>query len=122
MSVMESTTARAREQSTGATYPRIVDEICRALTAREVARAVGVGERSVQNWRAGTTRPQGAPREALLDLYYLVTVLDDVYTPEGVQVWLTGRAKPLGGQRPLEVFAGGERERVIALATQIRDY
>lgn len=117
-----ATTKRRTHRPGGGTYARIVGEICRALSAREVAKATGVGERTVQNWRAGVTRPQGASREALLDLYYLVTVLDDVYTPEGVEVWLTGRAKPLEGQRPLEVFASGERDRVVALATQVRDY
>lgn len=123
ITVVEPTVAaRTRQRRAGETYARIVDDICGVLSARDVAHAVGVGERSVQNWRAGTTRPQGPAREALLDLYYLMTVLNDIYTPEGVEVWLRGRAKPFAGQRPLEVFASGERERVIALATQIRDY
>jgi transcriptional regulator with XRE-family HTH domain len=118
-----SATTRTREaRGIAGTYARIVHEICRVLSAREVAEAVGVGERTVQNWRAGTTQPRGGAREALLDLHFVVDALSDVYTEEGVEVVLRGRAKTLNDRRPLEVFASGDRETVVRLAGQLRDY
>ncbi|MQA76574.1 MAG: DUF2384 domain-containing protein [Solirubrobacterales bacterium] len=121
---MSSTTKAAKRRAPGENggYARIVKEIGRALSAREVAEAVGVGERSVQNWRAGAARPRGAAREALLDLHYVIAALSDVYTEEGVEVVLRGRARALDDRRPLEVFAAGEREAVVRLAGQLRDY
>ena len=124
MSPMRTKTpSRARgAQAAGRTYQRIVREVMAMLTAREVGIAVGVGERTVQNWAAGATRPQGDARDALLDLHYAIEALSDVYTPEGVETILHGRSKALGGRRPLEVFAAGEREAVVELAASRRDY
>lgn len=117
------TTSRVQDgRGESRTYQRIVREVMATLSAREVAEAVGVGERTVQNWAAGATRPQDDARDALLDLHYAIEALSDVYTPEGVQTILHGRSKALGGRHPLEVFAAGEREAVVELAASRRDY
>lgn len=121
MSVMAST-VKDRIAPERATYARVVAEIGRFLSAKEIGGAVGVGQRTVQNWRAATSRPRGDAREALLDLHFVISALGDVYTEEGVGVVLRGRAKSLGGRRPLEVFAVGERDAVVELAGQLRDF
>jgi hypothetical protein len=121
MSVMASPSTARAPAAAGETYARIVNEIGRVLSAGEIAAAVGVGERSVQNWRAGASRPRGAAREALLDLHFVVDALSDVYTDEGVELVLRGRARALGDRRPLEVFGSGERDAVVRLAGQLRD-
>jgi hypothetical protein len=55
------------------------------------------------------------------ELDYVRTQLLDVYTPEGAEVWLTSRHRLLDGQRPTDLIALGEGERVLTLVAQLQD-
>ena len=101
-------------------YARLVDEVRDALTARELAEVAGVGERQVHYWSAGTSRPRGRARDRLLEVHYLVGNLLDVYAPEGVEVFLHGRNRELGGRRPLDLMRRGEFEPVAELVERLR--
>lgn len=116
------TTMFSMKQQTQAegVYARLVEEVRAALTAREVAEVAGVGERQVHYWSAGTSRPRGGPRERLLELHYLVGNLLDVYTPEGVEVFLHARNRELGGRRPLDLARDGEFAPVAEIVERLR--
>lgn len=45
--------------------------------------------------------------------------LGEVYTPEGVQIWLTSKHKLLGDERPWDLLERGEGERVLAVVRQL---
>ena len=102
-------------------YQRIVGDVRAApLTAEEIAGIVGVEERQVYNWAAGTSRPKGGNRDRLLEIYYIVTVLREVYTPEGVDIWLHGRNRVLEGQRPIDLLLSGEFQPVVHAVEQLK--
>jgi hypothetical protein len=82
-------------------------------TAAEVAAITGVKERQVQHWVAGTHRPTGAKRDRLLELAYIVERLSDVYRPEGIDIWIHGRNRDLGGQRPIDLLRQGDFAAVL---------
>lgn len=95
-------------------YARIVEDIREtALTTAELAGIAGVKERQVQHWAAGSHHPKGATRDKLLEVAYLVERLRDVYTPEGADIWIHGRNRDLGGQRPVDLLRRGEFEPVL---------
>jgi uncharacterized protein (DUF2384 family) len=101
-------------------YPRIVDDIREAsVTTVELAEITGVRERQVQNWASGTNRPSGEARNRLLELNYIIGLLRDVYTTEGIEIWLHGRNRDLAGRRPIDMLKSGDFEEVLQLIDQL---
>jgi hypothetical protein len=95
-------------------YSRIIEDLREtALTAGEVASIAGVKERQVQHWVKGTHRPTGTKRDRLLELAYIIERLRDVYKPEGVDIWIHGRNRELGGQRPIDLLQHGDFATVL---------
>jgi hypothetical protein len=45
--------------------------------------------------------------------------LGEVYTPEGVEVWLAGHNRSLGGERAIDLIDRGEGERVLAVIERL---
>lgn len=109
---MSSTTAR---DLPGSSYQHLVNEIRRAgrLTAAELAALTGVKERQVHNWASGGSRPQDESRDRLVDVHYVVRTLSEIYVPEGVEIWLHGRNRGLGGRRPIDLLMQGDFDPVI---------
>jgi DNA-binding transcriptional regulator YiaG len=118
---MAKAPSTARERDRNVTYMRIVDDVTGSvITQGELANAVGASVRTVQNWTAGGTTPRGSAAHRLLDVQHIVHQLREVYTDEGVQIWLRSRNRNLGGHRPIELLADdqvdavlGEVERVL---------
>jgi uncharacterized protein (DUF2384 family) len=50
----------------------------------------------------------------------LLDALSTVYTTEGIGVWLYGRNKLLGNQRPIDLLRDGEIERVEQAVESLR--
>jgi transcriptional regulator with XRE-family HTH domain len=97
-----------------ALYARIVQEARDGgLSASDVARVVGVADRQVRNWSSGASAPRGGTRDKLLELHYVTRQLRDVYTREGAEIWLHGRKKSLGAQRPIDLLAEGRFDEVL---------
>ncbi|UNX53437.1 DUF2384 domain-containing protein [Georgenia sp. TF02-10] len=95
-------------------YPRVVSELRgSALTNAEIGTLTGVSERQVQRWASGSSRPEGDSRARLLELKYVVDHLRDVYTEDGVEIWLHGRNRGLGGQRPIDLLEAGQFDVVL---------
>jgi hypothetical protein len=95
-------------------YARIIEDLREtALTATELAAITGVKERQVQHWAAGTHRPSGTKRDRLLELAYIIERLGDVYRPEGIDIWIHGRNRELGGVRPIDLLEQGDFSTVL---------
>jgi hypothetical protein len=105
----------------GEVYSRIVSDLREIVSTDELAKVIGIHSRQVQNWAAGRNRPQGDNRDYLLGVHYLVRRLRDVYRPEGVEIWLHSRNREFGGERPLDLLAAGEYERVLAAVERLAD-
>jgi hypothetical protein len=102
-------------------YARIVCDIREsALTTIELAEITGVKERQVHHWAAGSHRPTGPTRDRLLEVAYIVEQLQEVYAPEGVDIWLHGRNRSLGAERPIDLLRAGEFTRVLAAVDRLK--
>lgn len=107
--------------TSGASYPHIVEDVRRlGITTAEIAQITGVRERQVQNWAAGSSKPQSETRDRLVDVHYLVHLLKEVYKPEGIEIWLHCRNRGLGGQRPIDLLVEGEFEPVLNAVERLR--
>jgi DNA-binding transcriptional regulator YiaG len=81
-----------------------------APTQTELAHAVGVSLRTVQNWeRSGAS---GSPRQ-LRDLEELWTVLKDSMKISDIPTWLRSANDAFGGQRPLDLLKEGKAPDII---------
>jgi uncharacterized protein (DUF2384 family) len=95
-----------------------VDQIVHALsglgfTQKQIARAAGATDRSVRNWATtGAIRP--AYDERIRELTEISLLLSDTATPRGVTQWLSARNVLLDNQRPIDLIAKGESEKVRA--------
>lgn len=117
---MPTTSARPAAQAGGSPlYRHVVADTRRALSLVEIGQITGVGDRAVQNWANGTSRPDGASRERLLELKYVIEQLSDVYTDEGIEIWLHARQRALGGRRPLDLLREGEFEAILAVVERL---
>ncbi len=67
----------------------------------------------MQNWVSGANRPTGQTRDRLLEVHYIVEQLRDVYSPEGIDIWLHGRNRTLDGQRPIDLLREGAFEEIL---------
>jgi hypothetical protein len=88
----------------------------RQLPARVVSEATGANIRTVERWRAGSTPRRHAYRIRLDDLAAVMELLGDVMAPRARQAWLTARSAYLGWQRPVDVLAAGDFDRVRGAA------
>lgn len=100
-------------------YRHVVADARRALTLAEIGEIVGAGERAVQKWAAGAARPEGAKRDRLLELQYVIEELSDVYKPEGIDIWLHAPQRALEGRRPIDMLKAGDFEIVLQLVQRL---
>jgi DNA-binding transcriptional regulator YiaG len=95
-------------------YARIIRDLREtALTTTEIGAITRVKERQVQNWAAGSNKPNAPARDRLLEVAYIVGELRNVYAPEGIDIWIHGRNKSLGGQRPIDLLINGDFPTVL---------
>ena len=87
-----------------------------AVPSRILADVTGAGMRSVERWRAGVVPRRHAYVQRLDDLGAVLELLGPSMTSRGKGTWLTSRSAYLGFQRPVDVLAAGEFERVLGAA------
>jgi hypothetical protein len=96
------------------------NDIVRALgrvgfTQKAIAQATGATDRSVRNWATtGAIRP--AYDERIRELSEISLLLSDTLTPRGVTQWLSARNVLLDDERPIDLIAKGQSDRVKAAA------
>src|SRR3954470_24560195 len=94
------------------------NDIVRALarvgfTQKQIANATGATDRSVRNWAAtGAIRP--TYDERIRELSEISLLLSQTATPRGVTQWLNARNRSLDNERPIDLIARGEADRVRA--------
>jgi uncharacterized protein (DUF2384 family) len=92
------------------------------LSSAEIGEIVGVGTRQVQNWASGNGTPASTKRlRQLLDLEYVLDLVTEVFDDEGATMWLHARNRQLDGQRPLDLIAKSDTDRVIGLLDRLAD-
>jgi hypothetical protein len=91
-------------------------EVIRRLPTRVVSEATGANQRTVERWRAGIGPRRAEYRIKLEDLAAILEILGGQMGPGAWQGWLTGRSAHLGWERPVELLAAGEFDRVRGAA------
>ena len=80
------------------------------LTQTELAHALGISLRTVQNWeRAGVA---GRPRQ-LRDLEELWTILKESIKGPDIPAWLRSENESFGGNRPIDLLKEGKARDII---------
>lgn len=96
------------------TFVGVMQEVgASGLTQAELAKAVGASVRTLQTWAAGTSQPTGVRAIRLLDVKLILEKLRDIYTEEGIRIWLHSRNGHLGMRRPIELLEQGEIDQVL---------
>jgi hypothetical protein len=104
-----------------ALFSRIVENVRQAaLTTAEIAAIVGVDERQVYNWASRASKPRGQNKDRLLEVKYIVEALGEIYTPEGIDIWLHGRNRSLRGEKPIDLLTAGDFKTVIAAIDRLK--
>jgi len=91
------------------------------ISAREIAQLLNTRPETLSRWRGGTTDPQPRHRDTLLQLWWLVNELSELYDPSDAHLWLFSPHKLLNGERPVDLIQRGEGDRVLKIITQLRD-
>ena len=105
---------QVKRRQTHATFVGVMQEVgASGLTQAELAKAVGASVRTLQTWAAGTSQPTGVRATRLLDVKLILEKLRDVYTEEGIRIWLHSRNSDLGMRRPIELLEQGEIDAVL---------
>lgn len=105
----------------GSTYASLVRDIrSSGVSFGDIAAVTGVRERQVQHWAAGSSRPRDETRDRLVDVYYLVRQLAEVYRPEGIDIWLHARNRELDGSRPIDLLTNGDVESVVQAVERLQ--
>lgn len=107
-------TTRQPTDNNNVSFMRLIDGVTEhVFTQSELAAAVGAAERTVQNWASGHTKPRGDAATRVLDLVHLVQELGQVYTDEGIQIWLKSRNRNLNHRRPIDLLSEGHVDEVL---------
>lgn len=91
-------------------------ETLRRLPARVVSEATGANQRTVERWRAGIGPRRAEYRLKLDDLAAILEILGPQMAPRAWQAWLTARSAHLGWQRPIDLLADGDFDKVRGAA------
>lgn len=81
------------------------------LTQAQLASAIGVSERTVQNWEAGRVSPQAERR--VRDLVELRETLDRYVAPGALQQWLISPNEAFAGDAPRDWIIEGRTRDVL---------
>ena len=86
--------------------PRFIDELATngGLKGVDIANITEVSKATVSRWKAGNIKPQPQSELILSDLHYVVSRLQEFYTPEDIRTWLYARHPQLDGERAIDAI------------------
>lgn len=85
------------------------------IDTADVARVSGSHARSVNRWHTAQSEPRRDAEERLLELKAVVDLLRRVVRDDGARLWLRSPNPDLNYEKPLDLVATGEYQRVIDL-------
>lgn len=81
----------------------------------DLARVSETNPRSVSRWRSQETTPRRESEERLLELRAVVDLARTVMSDDAARFWLRSPNRGLGYEKPLDLIAEGEYQRVVNL-------
>ena len=91
------------------------------IDTADVARVSGAHARSVNRWRTGQAEPRRDSEARLLELKAVVDLLRRVLRDDAARLWLRSPNPDLGYEKPLDLVAAGQYQRVIDLLHALAD-
>jgi putative toxin-antitoxin system antitoxin component (TIGR02293 family) len=85
----------------------------------DVARVSETNPRSVARWRSAESIPRREAEERLLELRAVVDLTRSVMRDDAARLWLRAPNRDLGYEKPLDLVAAGQYQRVIDLLLAI---
>jgi uncharacterized protein (DUF2384 family) len=89
------------------------------LKGTDIANFADVSSATVHRWKAGTHLPHPSTQLLLAQLHYIVSRLDDYYSPQEVRLWLYAPHPQLEGRAAIDAIVGGEAADVIAILDRL---
>ena len=85
------------------------------LDTADLARVSDTNPRSVARWKSQETTPRREAEERLLELRAVVDLARKVMRDEAARFWMRSPNPDLGYEKPLDLIAEGQYQRVIDL-------
>jgi len=85
------------------------------IDTADVARVSGAHARSVNRWHTEQSEPRRESEERLLELKAVVDLLRRILRDDAARLWLRSPNPDLGYDKPLDLVAAGQYQRVIDL-------
>lgn len=85
------------------------------IDTADVARVSGTHARSVNRWHTAKAEPRRESEERLLELKAVVDLLRRVMRDDAARLWLRSPNADLAYEKPLDLVAAGQYQRVIDL-------
>lgn len=87
----------------------------------DLARVSDTNPRSVARWRTDAATPRREAEERLLELRAVVDLAKRVLRDDAARFWLRSPNPDLSYDKPLDLIAAGEYQRVIALLLSLAE-
>lgn len=89
------------------------------LKGTDIANFADVSSATVHRWKVGSHVPHPKTQLLLARLHYVVSRLDEYYTPEEVRLWLYAPHPQLEGQRAIDLIVNDRTAEVIAILDRL---
>lgn len=103
--------------------PRFLDELGLqgGLKGTDIANITDVSKATVSRWKAGDIRPQPRNELILSDLHYVVSRLQEFYTPDDIRTWLYAIHPQLNSERAIDLVHDGRTVDVLKVIDRLEN-
>ena len=89
------------------------------LKGTDIANFTNVSSATVHRWKIGSHAPKPDVQLLLARLHYVVSRLDEYYTPDEVRIWLYSAHPQLDGRRAIDLIVEDRTAEVIAILDRL---
>lgn len=89
------------------------------LKGTDIANFADVSSATVHRWKTGSHAPKPDVQLLLARLHYVVSRLDEYYTPDEVRIWLYSEHPQLDGQRAIDLIVSDRTAEVVAILDRL---
>ncbi len=105
------------DEETMSTITSLLDDLTKGdvVDTADVARVSDTSPRSVARWKSDSAMPRRDAEERLLELRAVVDLARRVMRDGAARFWLRSPNPDLGYEKPLDLIAAGQYQRVVDL-------
>jgi putative toxin-antitoxin system antitoxin component (TIGR02293 family) len=105
------------------TITSLLDDLSRGgvVDTADLARVSDTSARSIARWKTEETAPRREAEERLFELRAVVDLARKVMSDEAARFWMRSPNPDLGYEKPLDLIAEGQHQRVIDLLLAVAE-